>query len=98
MVYNQTPANLRSTGVTSISISLVWNASTDNVGVTGYEVCQGQTLITTVSGSTLSYTVSGLTPNTAYSFTVKARDAAGNISSASNELPTNVPSLWLLKS
>ncbi|GIO97436.1 hypothetical protein J14TS5_25220 [Paenibacillus lautus] len=77
---------MRSVSFTSTSVSLAWNNATDNVGVSGYEVYRGTTLVTTVSGSTLSYTVSGLTPNTAYNFTVKARDAAGNVSPASNEL------------
>ncbi|MEC3978441.1 proprotein convertase P-domain-containing protein [Amycolatopsis sp. H20-H5] len=75
------PANLRSTGATSASVSLAWDASTDNVGVTGYDVYQGAALATSVS--TTSATVSGLTADTAYSFTVKARDAAGNASAAS---------------
>jgi hypothetical protein len=63
-------------------VSLSWSASTDNVGVTAYDVFQGSALATTVSGT--SATVSGLTPSTMYSFTVKARDAAGNVSAASN--------------
>ena len=78
------PTSLASTGVTSSSVSLAWNASTDNVGVTGYEVFQGTstTPVATVTGT--SATVSGLAASTAYSFTVKARDAAGNRSAASN--------------
>ncbi|MFI6987846.1 glycosyl hydrolase family 18 protein [Nonomuraea wenchangensis] len=75
------PGNLRSTGVTSNSVSLAWNASTDNVGVTGYEVYRGATLVTTVTGTT--YTDTGLTASTAYTYTVRARDAAGNRSAAS---------------
>ncbi|MEW9548179.1 glycosyl hydrolase family 18 protein [Nonomuraea sp. NPDC050783] len=75
------PGNLRSTGVTSTSVSLAWNASTDNVAVTGYEVYRGTTLVTTVTGT--SYTDTGLTPETAYTYTVRARDAAGNRSAAS---------------
>lgn len=78
------PSNLRSTGVTSSSVALAWNASTDNVGVTGYRVLRGTTQVATVSGSTLSYTVTGLTANTGYSFTVQALDAAGNVSASSN--------------
>ncbi|WP_084783452.1 glycosyl hydrolase family 18 protein [Paenibacillus sp. FJAT-26967] len=74
------PASLRSSNVTSSGVKLDWNASTDNVGVTGYEVYQGNTKIATVTGT--SHTVTGLTANTAYSFTVKARDAAGNVSAA----------------
>ncbi|MEU6791956.1 glycosyl hydrolase family 18 protein [Nonomuraea wenchangensis] len=75
------PGNLRSTGVTSNSVSLAWNASTDNVAVTGYEVYRGSTLVTTVTGTT--YTDTGLTASTAYTYTVRARDAAGNRSAAS---------------
>ncbi|GAA0136775.1 lytic polysaccharide monooxygenase [Paenibacillus sp. YSY-4.3] len=78
------PSALTSTGSTATSVSLAWNASTDNVGVTGYQIFNGGSLAATVSGSTLSHTVSGLTANTSYTFTVKARDAAGNVSNASN--------------
>nr|WP_252980975.1 carbohydrate binding domain-containing protein [Streptomyces chartreusis] len=76
------PGSLRSTGKTSSSVSLAWNASTDNVGVTGYDVFRGSTQVLSVSGT--SATVSGLSPSTGYTFTVKARDAAGNVSAASN--------------
>ncbi|MEU6785538.1 glycosyl hydrolase family 18 protein [Nonomuraea angiospora] len=76
------PGNLRSTGVTGNSVSLAWDASTDNVAVTGYEIYRGGTLITTVTGTT--HTDTGLAANTAYSYTVRARDAAGNRSANSN--------------
>ncbi|WP_433514948.1 glycosyl hydrolase 2 galactose-binding domain-containing protein [Nonomuraea sp. CA-143628] len=76
------PGNLHTTAKTSSSVSLAWDASTDNTGVTGYDVYNGTTLATTVTGTTA--TVSGLTAATAYTFTVKARDAAGNTSDASN--------------
>lgn len=79
-----TPAALAASGTTATSTSLTWNASSDNVGVTGYKVYNGNSLVTTVSASTLNYTVTGLTANTAYTFTVKATDAAGNESAASN--------------
>ncbi|MBV1849409.1 proprotein convertase P-domain-containing protein [Catellatospora sp. NEAU-YM18] len=75
------PGNLRATGTTSSSVSLAWDAATDNVGVTGYDVYQGGTLATSVSGTTA--TVTGLASGTAYTFTVRARDAAGNTSAAS---------------
>ncbi|MFD4673965.1 cellulase family glycosylhydrolase [Lentzea sp. NPDC058450] len=74
------PGNLRSTGTTSSSISLAWNASTDNVGVTGYTLSNGQSV------SSTTVTVTGLTANTDYTFTVRARDAAGNQSGASNSV------------
>ncbi|MEV8634163.1 carbohydrate-binding protein [Streptosporangium sp. NPDC051023] len=75
------PGNLRVTATTSSSISLAWDASTDNVGVTGYEVYRGTTLVTTATGT--SYTDSGLAASTSYTYTVRARDAAGNRSEAS---------------
>ena len=77
-----TPTNLVASGTTQTSTNLSWNASTDNVGVTGYDVYQGATIIATVTGTTRQ--VTGLTPSTAYSFSVRAKDAAGNVSSASN--------------
>jgi chitinase len=73
-----TPSGLTVTGQTSSSVSLSWGASTDNVGVSGYDVYQGSSSATTVTGT--SATVSGLSASTAYSFKVRARDAAGNLS------------------
>lgn len=74
--------DLAATGTSFTSTNLAWTASTDNVAVTGYDVYQGTTLKATVT--TTSYAVTGLTPGTAYSFSVKAKDAAGNLSLASN--------------
>jgi len=73
---------LNVSGKTSSSISLAWNASTDNVGVTAYNVYMDGNLATTVSST--STTISGLTPSTTYSFYVAAKDAAGNSSSNSS--------------
>ncbi|MFF1545674.1 carbohydrate binding domain-containing protein [Streptomyces sp. NPDC058291] len=78
------PGGLTSTGKTSSSVSLSWNAASDNVGVTGYDVYSGSAKVLTVSGT--SATVSGLSASTAYSFSVRARDAAGNTSAASNSV------------
>ncbi len=77
-----TPAALAASGTTQTTTNLTWTASTDNVAVTGYDVYQGATLKATVTGTT--YAVSGLTASTAYTFSVKAKDAAGNISASSN--------------
>lgn len=68
---------------TSSTIHLMWSASSDNVGVAGYRIYQGSTLIETLSGATLEYIVQGLAPQTTYSFTVHAFDAANNVSSGS---------------
>ncbi|WP_024772937.1 VPS10 domain-containing protein [Aquimarina macrocephali] len=79
-----TPSNLTASNVTQNTIDLSWVASTDNVGVTGYDIYQGNTVIGTIT--TTTYQAIGLTANTAYSFKIKAKDAAGNESAASNTL------------
>ena len=76
------PTNLTASGTTQTTTSLSWTASTDNVGVTGYDVYQGASLLGTVTST--SANITGLTAATAYTFSVKAKDAAGNISSSSN--------------
>ncbi|WP_339919333.1 M4 family metallopeptidase [uncultured Flavobacterium sp.] len=76
------PTSLAASGTTTTSTTLSWTASTDNVAVTGYNVYNGTTLLTTVTG--LTYTVAGLSASTQYTFTVKAKDAAGNVSTSSN--------------
>ena len=86
-----TPTNLVASGTTASSTNLSWTASTDNVGVTGYDVYQGTTLKATVT--TTSYTVTGLTAATAYTFSVKAKDAAGNISASSNTVNVTTSSV-----
>jgi len=82
----QPATNLRSTGHTATSVSLAWNAATDNVGVTGYDVYQHGQHMKTVNGSTLATTVDGLASNTEYDWTVLAKDAAGNVAQASNNV------------
>ncbi len=78
------PSNLAASGTTGSQTTITWTASTDNVGVTGYDVYRNGVVITTVTAT--SFTDVGLTRDTAYSYTVKARDAAGNVSVASNAL------------
>lgn len=76
------PTSLASSNITQTSVALSWNASTDNVGVTGYEVFQGNTSLGTFTGT--STNITGLSPATTYSFKVRAFDAASNNSSYSN--------------
>ena len=76
------PANLRVTGTTAASVSLAWNASTDDVsGVTGYQVFRGATQVGTPTG--LTFTDTGLTASTTYSYTVRAVDGTAKVSAAS---------------
>ncbi|MFG1648946.1 discoidin domain-containing protein [Micromonospora sp. NPDC049275] len=77
------PGNLAYTQPASGQIRLTWSASSDNVGVTGYDVYAGGALRGTVSGSTLTYTDSQ-SDSATVSYYVRARDAAGNQSSNSN--------------
>lgn len=79
-----TPTNLAVTGSSSSTVSLSWTASTDNVGVTSYDVYVNSVFKSTVSGTTAL--VNGLTPSTTYSFYVVAKDAAGNSSAQSNAI------------
>lgn len=76
------PTSFRVTGNTLTSVSLAWNASTDNVGVTGYRIARNGTNLPVVSGSTLTFTDSGLTAGTSYTYTIVALDAAGNTSTS----------------
>ena len=76
------PTALAASGTTGTTTNLSWTAATDNVAVTGYDIYQGTTL--KGSSTTTTYTVTGLTALTAYSFSVKAKDAAGNVSPTSN--------------
>ncbi|NND61627.1 MAG: T9SS type A sorting domain-containing protein, partial [Flavobacteriaceae bacterium] len=77
-----TPTSLTASGTTDTTTNLSWNASTDNVGVTGYEVFEGGGSLGTVTGT--SANITGLTAGTSYSFQVRAFDAAGNNSGLSN--------------
>ena len=69
-------------GTTATAVNLIWTASTDNVGVTGYNIYNGTTLAFTATTNSAGLT--GLTASTTYNFTIKAKDAAGNLSAASN--------------
>jgi chitodextrinase len=80
------PSGLATSNVSGTGIKLSWSASTDNVGVAGYEVYQNGNLIKKVTGKTTSYVVSNLIPSTSYRFSVRALDTAGNSSGWSNEL------------
>ncbi|MDI1462505.1 endo-1,4-beta-xylanase [Catellatospora sp. KI3] len=83
------PANLAASGTTSTSTALSWSASTDNVGVTGYDILRapgtsGGTFAVVGSSTTTSFTNTGLTASTSYRYQVRAKDAAGNTSAVSN--------------
>lgn len=87
------PGNFTVTGGTAFSsVTLTWDASTDNVGVTSYRLYRNGTFVATVGASTLTYTDTGLFGSTSYNYTLTAMDAVGNASSAAGftfVTPTN---------
>ena len=85
------PSSLTATAASSTQIDLSWTASTDDVGVTGYLIqrclgasCTNFSPLVTVTGTTTTYSDSGLPPSTSYSYRVRATDAAGNLGPYSN--------------
>lgn len=79
-----TPTNLAVTDETDHTISLSWTASTDAVQLVGYRVFRDGNEVGATSLTT--YTDSGLSLNTTYTYTVKAYDLAGNLSAASDSV------------
>jgi chitodextrinase len=76
------PANLTAEAVSPYQINLVWEASTDNIGVVGYDIYKDN--IYSITVETTSFGDTNLTPGTTYEYFVIARDAAGNSSLPSN--------------
>jgi cellulose 1,4-beta-cellobiosidase len=80
------PTGLKATAKSANSVSLAWTAATDDVGVTGYDVYRGTTKVNASPVTATAFTDTGLSAATAYTYTVRARDAAGNVSPASAAL------------
>ena len=75
------PGTPVASGTTATSTVLTWAASTDAVGVVAYDVYRNGLLVASVASP--GYTDTALAASSTYSYTVKARDAAGNVSAAS---------------
>ncbi|OMF22908.1 hypothetical protein BK133_25310 [Paenibacillus sp. FSL H8-0548] len=76
------PTGLTAGTITANSLVLGWTASIDDVGVVRYDVYQGDNKAGSVTGSTYSYSVTGLAASTSYTFKVIAFDAAENHSAS----------------
>ena len=85
-----TAPTLTANGTTSTTTNLSWTVATDNVAVTGYDVFRNGILLTSTTTAT-TFAVIGLTASTIYTFNVKAKDAAGNVST--NSATINVTTL-----
>ena len=91
------PPTLTAGNATTQTVDLSWGAATDDVAVTGYQVVRGGTLLPgTVTG--LSFTDTGLTPGTTYTYTVRALDAAGNTSADSPPATITLPLAFFTES
>ena len=88
------PAGLTAVAVSSTQVNLSWTGASDNVGVTRYNILRFGTQIGTATGTTYSDTTTN--PGTAYSYTVTAQDAAGNVSTPSNTASVSTPATGTL--
>src|SRR5205814_8170121 len=80
------PPNLRVTAAAPTSVAVAWDASTDDIGVTGYQLYLGSLQVATTT--TTSFTFTGLVCATSYSVAAAATDAAGNVSTQSTMIVT----------
>ncbi len=83
------PTGLAATAVNSRQVNLAWTASSDNAGVTRYNVLRNGQPLGTAPGTT--YVDASAQPNTTYTYTVTAQDAAGNVSGPSNPSTVTTP-------
>ena len=83
------PSNLLSSSVSSTQINLTWTASTDDIGVAGYTIYRDGVQVDTSPSN--SYSDTGLSPSTTYTYTVSAYDAAGNESNQSSSASATTP-------
>jgi hypothetical protein len=89
------PTGLKVSAVSPTGLTLSWSPAKDNVGVAAYRVYRNGALTTTVSGTTTSVVMSGLSQATSYTFSVSAVDAAGNATpSTLLTASTSAPPLW----
>ncbi len=84
------PSALTATASSANQVNLSWTAATDNVGVTAHDVYRDGALLASI-GNVTSYTDSSVSATTTYTYAVKARDAAGNASPASNGATVTTP-------
>jgi uncharacterized protein YkwD len=85
------PVIVSSSAKSSTEIDLAWSASSDNVGVTGYQITRSGSVLTTVAGNVTSYADTSVKGGVTYSYSIKAFDAAGNYSTASNTAVVATP-------
>lgn len=85
------PTNLRTSNLTANQVTLSWNASTDNVGISRYDLFRNGQYLTSTGATT--FTNTNLSPATLYTYHVKGKDFAGNNSAESNKVTITTLSL-----
>jgi chitodextrinase len=90
------PTELQASAFTPTKVNLTWSASTDNVGVTAYDIYRDANLVGSVAGNVTAYADTTVAANTPYTYTVRARDAASNSSGDSNAVPVTTPAASVL--
>jgi chitodextrinase len=85
------PGSFSATAAGPTAVDLAWTAATDNVAVSGYRILRDGAQIATPGASARSYSDTGLTPETAYRFSIVALDASGNIGAAATSGATTPP-------
>jgi calcineurin-like phosphoesterase family protein len=85
------PGNLTAVARSSSAVDLNWTAASDAVGVVSYQIYRNGALLATTGTNVTSYTDATVIGSSSYSYEVKARDAAGNVSAASNTASATTP-------
>ncbi|MFB6818723.1 fibronectin type III domain-containing protein [Streptomyces sp. NPDC056347] len=85
------PRRVTAQASSATSVHVMWERSTDDRGVTGYEIYRAGRLVASVPAAKVMTDVGGLTASTAHTFTVRARDAAGNRSAPSAAVRVTTP-------
>lgn len=88
-----TPSLSSVTAKSPTDVVLAWTASTSSAGIANYQITRNGSALTSVSGTTLSYADTSVSPNTSYTYSIKVVDTAGNTSAASNSLTATTPPL-----
>jgi len=89
------PTNVTATATYKTRIDVTWTASTDNVGVTGYDIYRDGQPFTTIGPQT-SYSDASVLPGTTHTYKVRARDAASNTSVFSDDASATTPTVAVL--
>ncbi|MFD3328271.1 fibronectin type III domain-containing protein [Streptomyces sp. NPDC058701] len=85
------PGGLTAQAGSATSVHVMWDAAADGDGVSGYQVFRAGELVRELPAEKTMVDVTGLAPQTAYAFTVRARDAAGNVSAAGPAVEATTP-------